>query len=198
MNIHGIIQYALGSAFLGIFFALVGIALLFVLIKGFYRNSTFTPLSICVAVVLFFLLAYQFILVCGAVKIKNLSDDVRMTINQQLPSYWTNTPLPITPRDSQTLLDVIVDDYPLVGEYLNLADFQGYNTTTIANAMVDEINSYMNKLIWKHVGWSLLFICIGAFIVIKTMDVIKSIKRSSRMHARPHGQHARSRYIHGR
>lgn len=198
MNISTIFNYAIDCIFLGVLFTLIGVGLLFFLIRGFYKNYTFTPLSFCVAFVLFFLLAYESILTCGAVKIKNLSEDVRTTINQQLPSYWQDIPQAITPGESQELLDVIVETYPIVGQYLNIADFQGHDTTTIANAMVDEMNSYMNKFIWKRIAWSLLFICIGVFIVVKTMDAVKAVRRSARSHARPHGSRERSRYIHGR
>lgn len=198
MSIGVIFHYAIDCIFIGALFTLIGVGLLFFLVRGFYKNYAFSPMSFGVAIILFFLLTYQSILMCGAIKIKNLSEDVRITINQQLPSYWSNDPQTITPGDSQELLDVIVENFPLVGQYLNIADFQGYDTTTIANAMVDEINSYMNKFIWKRIAWSLLFICIGVWGIIKTMNAIKAIKRSTHIHARPRGNMARSNYIHKR
>lgn len=186
--------------FLGILFTILGVVLLFFIIKGFYRNSTFTVLSFVVAAVLFVLLSLQSILLCGAVKIKSMSDDMRMAINQCLPEYWINKAVELTPGECQDLLDNVIDEYPLVGYYVDWADFKGYDTTNIADAMIDEMNSFMNKFIWKRIGWSLLFIFSGAFIVIKTMDVVNNVKRkrTGGSHTRIHGSRERSRHIYGR
>lgn len=190
MYFAGILHHALDCLFLGILFTIIGVGLLFFLIKGFYRNAAFTPLSLIVAVVLLVLLSLQSIMLCGAVKIKSLSDDMRMTINQCLPDYWDNRAVELSPGECQELLDNVIDEYPLVGYYVDMADFKGYDTTNIADAMIDEMNSVMNKFIWKRVGWSLLFILSGAFIVIKTMDVVRKVRGGIRQ---KHGRRSVSR-----
>lgn len=208
MYFTGILHHALDCLFIGILLTVLGVGLLFFLIKGFYRNSTFTPLSLVVAFVLLILLSLQSIMLCGAVKVKSMSDDVRMAINQCLPEYWINKAVEITPAEGQELLDHVIDEYPLVGYYVDMADFKGYDTTNIADAMTDEMNSFMNKFIWKRVGWCLLFIITGAFIVIKTMDVVHAVRRSRHGGGSPNkqvsspkhlrGSRARSRHIYGK
>lgn len=62
--------HSAGSMFLGIFITLAGVGLMFFLIKSWRRNATYTLLSFIVGGVLFFFLAFQSILLCGAVTIK--------------------------------------------------------------------------------------------------------------------------------
>ena len=178
-----VLRYSLGSLFWGILLTLVGVGLLFFIIRGFYPRSTFTPLSFLVGAILFVLLAFQAVLLCGAVRIKGYSDEVRMCINRSIPAYWSGNTVDLTPGECQELLDRVIEAYPLVGYYVDYADFRGFNTQNIADNMVDELHSYLNKFIWRRVGWSFLFVAIGAFIVIKTLDVYRAVKRGGRRRA---------------
>lgn len=178
-----ILKYSIGSVFWGILFTVIGVGLLFFLIKGFYPKSTFTPLSFVVGAILFVLLCFQAILLCGAISIKGMSDDVLVYIHQCLPSYWEGRAVELTPGQCQELLDKTIEEYPLVGYYVGVADFKGFNSQNIAEAMVDELNSFLNKFIWKRVGWSCLFILTGAFIVIKTLEVYRGIKKGGKRRA---------------
>lgn len=163
-----IMYYSVGSMLLGVILTLAGIALMFFLIKSWRRNSTFTLSSFIVGGVLFFFLAFQSILLCGAVTIKSYGDDIEAAINSMVAGLPQETVL--TQADSQQLLDAISSEWPLVGYYVNLADFRGHTPRTVAAAMADELDSYMNWYIFRRVCWSLLFVAVGAAVVIKTMD----------------------------
>jgi hypothetical protein len=104
----------------------------------------------------------------GAIAIKSMTDEINMTIKKSIPEYWNNEHKEITPGEAQELFDNAVSQYPLLGEYLNYADFKGYDTTEIADAITDKLNSYMNWYILRRIGWSLLFIIASAVLVIKT------------------------------
>lgn len=170
-----ILMYSIGSMLLGILFTILGIVLMFVLIRLWWKNSTFTPMSFLVGGILFFFLAFQSILLCGAVTIKSYCDDVEQAINVMVSQIPDNVEL--TQEDSQAILDEVSKEWPLVGYYVNMADFRGHTSANIAEAMADELNSFMNRFIWRRVGWSLLFIVIGAVIVIKTISINRSSTR---------------------
>ncbi|HIY87266.1 MAG TPA: hypothetical protein H9824_01000 [Candidatus Bacteroides pullicola] len=164
-----ILMYSIGSLLLGVFLTIVGIVLMFVLIRSWWRNSTFTPMSFVVGGILFFFLAYQAVLICGAVTIKSYCDDVEMAINGMVANIPDD--VPFSTEDSQVILDQISEEWPLVGYYVNMADFRGHTSATIGSAMADELRSYMNWFILRRVCWSLAFVVIGAIIVVKTITV---------------------------
>lgn len=166
-GLYNILCCSLGSLFLGVFITLIGIILMFLLIKGWWKDCTFTPISFITGIILFFFLSFQAILICGAVTIKSYSDDLRNYTNglvKDMPSDMT-----LTQQDSQNIIEKWSEDFPLVGYYVDFAAFDGHTPSDIAQAMVDELNSFMNWFIIRRVAWSLFFIIVGAIIVIKSM-----------------------------
>lgn len=163
-----IISHSIGNLFLGILLTVLGIFLLYFLIRSWYVHRTFTPLSFIMGVVLFPFLAFQSVLLCGAVTIKSYSEEVEEAINMWVQDVPEN--VRFTQQDSQMILDKITVEWPLVGYFVDMADFSGHTSTSIAESMADELRSYMNWFILRRVGWSLLFVIIGTASVIWSMD----------------------------
>lgn len=173
-----IFYHSLGSMLVGVVLTIIGIILMYVLIRLWWRNSTFSIASIAVGIILFFFLSFQSILLCGAITIKSCCDDVEFYVNklvQDIPSTQA-----FSTEDSQVILDHISEEWPLVGYYVNMADFQGHTSDTIAEAMSDELRSYMNWFIFRRICWSLLFVVVGAVIVIKTISIRNDSHRNAR------------------
>lgn len=172
-----IVAYSIGNLFLGILLTVVGVVLLFVLIQSWYRNSTFTPISYVMGGILFLFLSFQSILLCGAVTIKSYSGDVEDAIN----NWVANVPSDIqfNQEESQHVLEQITEEWPLVGYFVGGADFTGHTSATIAQAMSEELRSFMNYFILRRIGWSLFFIVCGAVIVIKSMERVSRRRYSS-------------------
>ena len=76
-----IIAYSLGNLFLGVILTIVGVALMFVLIKSLRSIFTYTPLSYINGGILFLFLSFQAVLLCGAVTIKSYTDDVEHALS---------------------------------------------------------------------------------------------------------------------
>lgn len=171
-----IIRYSLGNLFLGVLLTVVGILLMFVLIRSWRRDSTFTPISYIVGVILFFFLSFQAVLLCGAVTIKSYCEEVEYAINDWVKDAPVETVY--NQAESQIILEQIMDQWPLVGYFVNLADFSGHTPETIASAMAGELRSVMNYFILRRIGWSLFFVVIGAFVVIKSMERVTRRSRS--------------------
>ena len=86
-------MYSVGSLLLGVFLTIVGIVLMFVLIRSWWRDSTFTPMSFVVGGILFFFLAFQAVLLCGAVTIKSmgwwpLSPTIYRSLRRTVSKSW--------------------------------------------------------------------------------------------------------------
>ena len=178
--LSNILMYSVGSLLLGVLLTIVGIVLMFVLIRLWYRNCTFTPLSFVVGGVLFFFLAFQAVLICGAVTVKSYCDDVENAINVLVAVLSED--VHFSTGDSQAILDNISREWPLVDDYVNMADFQGYTPATIAGSMADELRGCINWFILRRVGWCLLFVVVGAFILVKTMEQPRRNRRTNLSH----------------
>lgn len=170
-----ILLYSIGSLFTGLILTILGIVMMFVLIRLWWRDSTFTMKSFLVGFVLFFFLSFQSILICGALTIKSYAQDANCYIRQCVEFYAPEKHF--TQEESQLILNRVIEEWPLVGYYVNMADFQGHTPATIANAFTDELCSFMNGFILRRVGWSLLFVVVGASIVIQTISRQQVVNR---------------------
>lgn len=170
-----IINYSIGNLFLGIIITIVGVVLMFYIIKSWFNHKTFTPISFIVGGILFLFLSFQSVLMCGAITIKSYTDDVEYAINEWVVNVSdTDT---FDQDDSQIILDNIVKEWPLVGYFLNWADFSGHTSATIASAMAASIRVYMNWFILRRLLWILFFIIVGAVVVIKSMEGTRRSRR---------------------
>ncbi len=163
-----ILSFSLGSLFLGILLTLLGIVLMFVLIRSWWRDSTFTPMSFLVAGILFFFLSFQAILLCSAVTIKSYCSDIEEAVNEMvagLPNYAE------VPQDKTDLiLDEVIERWPLIGYYIGSYESWGYTPMNYTKAMSDEVHHFMNMYILRRLAWALGFIIVGAILVIKTIS----------------------------
>ena len=166
--LFNILTYSMGSLLLGIILTIAGIGLMFVFVKLWWKVDTFTPMSFICGFILFFFLAFQSVLFCGAVTIKSYCDDIEIAINQIVDKIPLNNRF--SQEDSQLILNQISETWPLVGYYVNMADFEGHTPATIAKAIADELRSVMNWFILRRIGWSLLFVFIGAVAIIKSIS----------------------------
>lgn len=168
MGIFSILFSSIGSLIWGVLLTVVGIALMFLIIKSWRKDAYFTPISYIVGIVLFFFLSFQAILMCGAITIKSCSDEIRAYINRMVDNLPED--VVFSTSDSQQILDNINEEYPIVANYFDWADFKGHTPVDIADSMVEVFNENLNWYIARRVGWSILFVVIGAVVVIKTMD----------------------------
>jgi hypothetical protein len=160
--------YSFGNIPLGIFITIVGVGLMFFIIKSWFANRTFSLISLFIGMILFFFLSFQSILLCGAVTIRSYCPEVETAIN----TWEKNTPsnVELTPEDSQKILEQIQGEWPIVSRYISGADFRGYNSRNIGHAMASELRSHMNWYILRRTGWCLFFVILGAAIVIRSME----------------------------
>lgn len=188
-----IIEYSISNLFIGVFLTLIGLFLMYFIIGSWFKNKSFTVLSFIVGGILFFLLSFQSVLLCGAVTIKTYSEDVEAYINSAVSNISTD--YTFDEENSQKLLELITEEKPLVGYFVGGADFTGHTPDSIAEAFVDELRSFMNKFILRRVAWSLAFVILGAVIVINSMEGGSGRSRTSSRSGRSGSSvHRRRRY----
>ena len=136
------------------------------LAKCFYPNIRFNFKCSIVCVFLFFFLGFQTTCTMGALAIKSVTNDVNITLKQSIHDKTRNYKS-LKSNERKMFFDYVVSQYPFIGKYLNYSDFTNYNVTEMADAMIIELNEYMNWYILKRVGWCLLFIIISDGMIIK-------------------------------
>ncbi|MCF0197604.1 MAG: hypothetical protein HUK03_10350 [Bacteroidaceae bacterium] len=184
-TIEYIFDYAISSMFIGFVLTILGIVCFFLLIKGWYKDRTFNVASILVGVVLFFLLCYQNILLCGTIHMKGMSDMLRERLTEYVQ---LSVDAGDDYMDSSTVDDLLFQglakDFPIISCYVNTSEFTGYRASEIPAAVIDALDTYCNWYIVRRLGWSLLFVVIGAVIVIKTMAKTYTSRKLNRQYTR--------------
>lgn len=173
-KILAVFSYAIDSMLLGVFITILGVALLYFLIRGFYPRYTFTPVSLIVGAILFVLLSGQSVLICGAFKIKGMADDIEQSINQNIPMLFRLTGHEYTEKETQEICEQLRDEYPLFACYIGGMDFEGHTPESIAASVKEELHDFLNAYIWKRLAWCIGFILVGMFLVIKTMKMLNN------------------------
>ena len=176
-----IMRHAGWSVVVGILLAVAFVGLLLFLIRGFYPKSTFSPLSMVTAVLLGLLLCLEFIPLCASVALKWRLDDFELWINENVvhPELF-KIPEEVTTEESKEIIKKAVDEYPILGVIVGSGEFTGFDTSNIASAMKDELNSFLNRIIIKLLLIALVETAFCAFVIIKTQSRIMQNRRETR------------------
>jgi hypothetical protein len=169
----GILRNALGSIFLGVFLAVLSVGILFFIIKGFYPRYVFKPAGFIACFVLFLLLSFQFTLMCGAFKVKSMTDGIKADITSILSSRELSSRV-ITPAEGREIIAGLLEKYPMLAYYTDSTEFSENTVQNVTETVANDIQSFLNGFIWRRAGWSLFFIAAGIFIVIRTLGVSHS------------------------
>ena len=70
-----LLKLSFSSLIWGVLITILCLVLFFVLIKGWYRSATYTPLSYLIGAVLFLFLSFQCTMIVGGLKINSLSQE---------------------------------------------------------------------------------------------------------------------------
>lgn len=165
MTFFSLISTAASSIFYGIVVTAVIMAILYAVLrtlsKGIVQSIPFYVTGIVMAV----LLVVQCSLMIGAIQAKDSVDAAKIYLNQLLEdSYGT-----VSAQDSQKVMDAITENFPIIGSFMDIADFSGHDVSDLPEAMHDTMKSYLNSYIWHRVWW-ILGIVVVACIVVMLFD----------------------------
>lgn len=180
-----ILHYAGWSVAVGIIIAVAFVALLFAIVRGFYPKTVFSPGSIVVGIILGILLCLQFIPLCASIALKRQVDNFEIWVNESVihPEEYSIA-MPVSSEEASQIINKAIDEYPIFGTLIGSGEFTGFDTSTIAHAMADELNSFLNRLIAKLLIVALLETAICAFIIVRFQSKKMNRRASTRAELR--------------
>lgn len=151
MIIFDLFSEAIGCVFYGLLSAVVLMAVLYGLLKLLSEGIVKSPQFYIAGVILFPLLAFQFALLIGAVQVRGQADVVEMVVNQ-IVEGMSGT---LGHNDSQQLMDSLAEQMPLLGVFIDTADFSGETYDTIGASAASTMREYLGWYAFRRLMWIL-------------------------------------------
>lgn len=177
MILFEILEYSFSSVIWGILISIASMALFVFLIKGWYKDATFSPVSYLVGAVLFVFLLFQCVLIVGSLKIISMTDDYEQHITALVQSYSPEDD--ISQAQASEVIDAIIEEFPILEYYISGGEFSGYTASQLPSAVADELRSFMRWYIFRRILWCLGFVAVGAVCVIRSMSKTKKISKTN-------------------
>lgn len=169
MVLFDILRYSISSLLWGVLTAIASMALFVFLIKGWYKDATFSFISYVVGAILFLFLSFQCILIVGSLKIIDTTDYYEAEISKIVDNAYNATD-EVTMGQADDIIKTIIDKFPILHYYISGGEFSGYTAKELPHAVADELRSYMHWYIFRRILWCLGFVIVGAVCVIKSMS----------------------------
>lgn len=184
MVLFDILRYSFSSMIWGILIAVACMALFVFLIKGWYKDATFSHISYAVGATLFLFLSFQCILIVGSLKIISMTDEYEQRITSIVESVYSPSDMVSMPQASD-VIDTIIEEFPILEYYIGGGEFSGFTAEQLPHAMADELRSFMRWYIFRRILWCLGFVIVGAICVIKSLSKnYQGIRRQRVQHDR--------------
>ena len=168
MVLFEILRYSFSSVIWGVLIAIFCMALFVFLIKGWYKDATFSPVSYLVGAVLFLFLSFQCVLIVGSLKIISMTDDYEQQITALVQSYSPEDE--VSQAQASEVIDAIINEFPILEYYISGGEFSGYTASQLPAAIAQELRSFMRWYIFRRILWCLGFVTVGAFLVIRSLS----------------------------
>lgn len=162
MIFFSLFSTAFSSIFYGLIVTIVIMAILYVVLKAFSKTVVETPVFLLTGVILAVLLLVQTSLMIGAIEAKDTTDSMEVYLNQLLE----NQSGVVGAQDSQRIMDAVTEQFPVIGSYINMADFSGRDLSEMASAMHQSMADYLSSYIWHRVWWILGIIVVASIVVM--------------------------------
>ena len=169
MVLFDILRYSFSSMIWGILIAVACMTLFVFLIKGWYKDATFSPISYVVGAILFMFLSFQCVLIVGSLKILDTTDYYEMEITRIVDSTYDSVD-EVSMGQADEIIQVIIDRFPLLQYYISGGEFSGFTAKELPHAIADELRSFMRWYIFRRILWCLGFVIVGAVCVIRSLS----------------------------
>lgn len=175
-----ILRYSFSSVIWGFLIAVACMALFVFLIKGWYKDATFSPISYVIGAILFLFLSFQCIMIVGSLKIIDTTDYYETEIASIVNSAY-NSADEVTMGQADGIIQEIIQRFPILHYYIGGGEFSGFTAKELPHAMADELRSFMRWYIFRRILWCLGFVIVGAICVIRSMSKTKN-KKTANLH----------------
>lgn len=125
--------------------------ILYIVLRSFDRGIVQTIPFHLTGLVLAVLLLVQFTLLTGAMQAKNVAESAEIYISRQLD----NATGFIGAQESRQVMNAVAEQYPIIGSFIDMDDFSGYDVTELPEIIHESITSYLTDYVWLRIGWIL-------------------------------------------
>ncbi len=166
----GLISQAAGALATGVLITALLVGLVFFAIKIIAERGSFSLAGYAMGAALFLFLGYHVIPACGAVSLRWKCDEIEQWLNHNVISRLNSDDISdLTPEESREVVDALIDNVPLVGNYVNDLQLAGMRASAVTSTIAGEIRSTLDSFVWKSALWSLAGLLIASIIIYKTM-----------------------------
>lgn len=173
MIFFSLLSTAASSIFYGIVVTAIILAILYAVLKSLSKGIVQSIPFYVTGVVLAILLIVQCSLMIGAIQAKDSVDSAEIYLNQLLEDKYGT----ISAQDSQKVMDAITENFPIIGNFIDIADFSGHDVSDLPEVMHETMTEFFSSYIWHRVWWILGFIAVACVIVIMFAPARKSRTR---------------------
>lgn len=165
----------------GILIAAVTMILLYFALQMISKSCVKTVPFYIAGIILAPLLVVQDTLIVAAFQAKGMVDALEIYVQQLIGEYNQSA---LDMKETQAILDQVVENFPLVGFFVNLTNAQVDNAQDLASSMAEGIRDYLNTYLWKRFGWCTAFIVLAVLITFlsdkKNKHTLQQSERSRR------------------
>lgn len=176
MIFFSLLTTAFSSIFYGVIVTAVVMVILYALLKALSKGIVQTPVFFVTGVVLAVLLVIQFSLMIGAMQAKDAVDSMEIYLSQLVEDKHGI----VGAQESQQVMDAVTEQFPVIGSFLDIADFSGHNMAELPEVMHETMTNYLNSYIWHRVWWILGIIVMACVVVV----LFENNKKGNRSHIR--------------
>lgn len=172
--LYDILRYSFSSVIWGFLIAIICMALFIFLIKGWYKDAAFSPISYVIGAILFLFLSIQCILIVGSIKIIDTTDYYETEISHIVDNTYDDLD-EVSMGNADLIIKEIIDKFPILQYYISGGEFSGFTAKELPHAIADELRSFMRWYIFRRILWCLGFVIVGTVLAIRSLD--RGLKR---------------------
>lgn len=168
MTFLSLLSTTISSIIYGIIVAAAILALLYVVLKYISKAMVKTKVFYFTGSVLSILLIIQCSLMIGSIQARGEIIAVKIYLSQLVENKYGT----INAQESQKIMDSVDEQFPIVGVFVNMANFAGHDISELPEAMSETLDDYLSSYIWHH------FLCILGIIIVACLIVMLYDKRN--------------------
>ena len=160
MIFFSLLSTATSSIFYGIIVTAVIMAILYAVLKSLSKGIVQSVPFYITGIVLAILLIVQCSLMIGAIQAKDMVDSAEIYLNQLLEDQYGT----VSAQESQKVMDAITENFPIIGNFIDIADFSGHDISELPEVMHNSMENYLSSYVWHRVWWILGIIVVACII----------------------------------
>lgn len=163
-----LISYSFSSLLWGLLMAVGLMAGLVLVVRLCCGQRRFVPLGYVALGVAFILLLMQTTLLCGALRVRNLVNDVEARVSGIVSENVSLVSSNLSQTDAGEAVEALVKEYPVLTSYVDAAALAGHTVEQVPHIVGDTIRASLSEFIHWRLFWGGLFLVLGVVALAMT------------------------------